>query len=92
LRVLRNHAFKVRGRPQIKARMEKDVNLPDPPSVEFAGYSRRWVRRRTSVRQAPTNKEDSVKSADPKGQKNEEKKISAIQPDRMSGFIGPTFR
>jgi hypothetical protein len=41
------------------------LNYPDPPSVEFAGYSRRWVRRRTSVLQAPTNKEDSVKSADP---------------------------
>jgi hypothetical protein len=46
---------------------------PDPPSVEFAGDSRRWVRRRTKVLQVPTNKEDLVKSADPKGQKNEAK-------------------
>jgi hypothetical protein len=40
---------------------------PDPPSVKFAGDSRRWVRRRTKVLQVPTNKEDPVKSADPKG-------------------------
>jgi len=29
------------------------------------------MRRRTFVRQAPTNKEDLAKSADPKGQKQE---------------------
>jgi hypothetical protein len=40
---------------------------PDPPSVEFAGYSRRWVHSRTNVLQVPTNKEDPVKSADPEG-------------------------
>jgi hypothetical protein len=40
---------------------------PDTPSVKFAGDSRRWVRRRTKVLQVPTNKEDPVKSADPKG-------------------------
>ncbi|MBW2171901.1 MAG: hypothetical protein JRF69_07970 [Deltaproteobacteria bacterium] len=40
---------------------------PDPPSVKFAGDSRRWVRRRTKVLQVPTNKEDPVKSADLKG-------------------------
>jgi len=39
----------------------------DPPSVEFAGDSRRWGRRRTRVRQVPTNKEDPAKSIDPKG-------------------------
>jgi hypothetical protein len=44
---------------------------PDPPSVEFAGDSRRWVRRRTKVLQVPTNNEDPVKSAAPKGHKNE---------------------
>ena len=43
----------------------------DPPSVEFAGDSRRWARRRTLVLQTPTNKEDPAKSADPKGQKEE---------------------
>jgi hypothetical protein len=32
------------------------------------------VRRRTKVRQAPTNKEDQAKSADPKGKKNGRKK------------------
>jgi hypothetical protein len=45
------------------------VGNPDPPAAEFAGGSRRWVRRRTKVRQAPFNKEDPVKSAAPKGQK-----------------------
>ena len=48
---------------------------PDPTAAEFAGGSRRWVRRRTKVRQAPTNKENPVKSAAPKGQKNEEKNM-----------------
>jgi hypothetical protein len=41
----------------------------DSPSVEFAGDSRRWARRRTLVLQTPTNKEDPANSADPKGQK-----------------------
>jgi hypothetical protein len=41
-----------------------DVN-PDPPVAEFAGDVRRWARRRTLVLQAPTNKADPVKSADP---------------------------
>jgi len=45
----------------------------NPPSVEFAGDSRRWACRCTMVLQMPTNKEDPVKSADPKGQKNEVK-------------------
>jgi hypothetical protein len=49
------------------------IAFPDPPSAEFAGDSRRWVSRRTPVLQVPTNDEDSVKSADPKGQKNEAK-------------------
>jgi hypothetical protein len=55
-----------------KAKSRPDT-YPDPPSVEFAGYSRRWVRRRTSVLQAPTNKEDSAESADPKGKKTKRK-------------------
>ncbi len=51
----------------------RDQASPDPPAADFAGGSRRWVRRRTKVRQAPTNKENPVKSAVPKGQKNEGK-------------------
>ena len=46
---------------------------PDPPAAEFAGDVRRWARRRTLVLQTPTNKADPVKSAAPKGQKNEKK-------------------
>ena len=53
--------------------------FPDPPSVKFAGDSRRWVHSRTSVLQVPTNKEDPVKSADPRGQKDEEKKTLHTQ-------------
>jgi hypothetical protein len=52
-------------------------HYPDPPAAKFAGDVRRWAHRRTLVRQAPTNKADSVKSAALKGQKNEEKANSA---------------
>ena len=57
-------------------RLEKSQNDSsgvslDSPSLEFAGDSRRWVRRRTLVLQTPTNKEDPANSADPKGQKEE---------------------
>ncbi len=58
------------------------LQAPDPPSVKFAGDSRRWVRRRTKVLQVPTNKEDPVKSADPKGKKNEEKNSLATNSAR----------
>jgi hypothetical protein len=50
-----------------KIQCQREKITPDPPSVKFAGDSRRWVRRRTKVLQVPTNKEDPVKSADPKG-------------------------
>jgi hypothetical protein len=52
---------------QESAILSRIPGVPDPPSVKFAGDSRRWVRRRTKVLQVPTNKEDPVKSADPKG-------------------------
>ena len=53
---------------------EVDAAHPGKEAVLFEdSRSRRWVRRRTHVRQAPTNKEDSAKSADPKGPKNEVK-------------------
>ncbi len=63
--------------------------IPDPPATEFAGGSRRWVRRRTRVRQAPTNKEDPVKSAALKGQKNEKKKSRGIRTAQVTHFLRP---
>jgi len=54
---------------------EIDASHPGKEAVFFQdSRSRRWVRRRTSILQASTNKEDPVKSASPKGQKNEDKK------------------
>jgi hypothetical protein len=51
------------------------ILIPYPPSVEFAGGSRRWVRSGTMVIQAPGDEEDPVKSADPKGQKIEKQTV-----------------
>jgi hypothetical protein len=67
---------------QLPPLCQERLLIPDSPSVEFAGDSRRWARRRTKVLQAPTNKEDSVKSADPKGQKNEVKNSLVINSAR----------
>jgi hypothetical protein len=72
------------------------TGLPDPPSVEFAGESRRWVRSRTNVLQVFTNKEDSIKSTDPKGDTvfkalaaiNEEKRC-LIYNDKVKDFAMP---
>jgi len=66
----------------INSQPNRQAPYPDPPSFEFAGDLRRWVRRRTKVLQVPTNKEDPVKSADPKGQKKEGKNSLATNSPR----------
>jgi hypothetical protein len=65
---------------------------PGSPSVEFAGDSRRWVRRRTKVLQVHTNKEDSVESPDPKGKKKRRKKWPRNQLGKVTDFDGPALR
>jgi hypothetical protein len=40
----------------------------------------------------PTNKEDPVKSADPKGQKNEGRKWPRNQRGKVTDFVGPVLK
>ena len=68
-----------------------DRDNPDPPSAEFAGDSRRRVRSRTNVLQVPANTEDPVKSADPKGQKNEGKNSLATNSARWQISTAPLW-
>ncbi len=66
--------------------MSNKIGHSEPPAAEFAGGSRRWVRRRTKVRQALTNKEDPVKSAAPKGQKEGREKAGGVHTAKVKHF------